>query len=59
MFWAHGNKDDIIAFSCQASGVAALTAAGIPVTAKEYDFGHDSSEAEFSDMLQVYSSLTT
>ncbi len=51
MLWAHGSGDSIIAFENQAVGVAALAAAGVPVTAKQYAFGHDSSEGEFDDVL--------
>ena len=53
MLWAHGSKDDIISFACQAAGAKAMRDAGVPVTTKEYDIGHDSSEAEFADVLQV------
>ncbi len=53
MLWAHGNKDEIIAFSCQAAGAAVMRDAGVPVTSKDYDMGHDSSEAEFADVLQA------
>ncbi len=35
------------------AGAEALRQAGVPVTVKEYDMAHDSSEAEFADVLQV------
>jgi hypothetical protein len=53
MLWAHGSKDDVIAFSCQAAGAAVMRDAGVPVTSKDYDMGHDTSESEFADVLQV------
>ncbi len=34
-------------------GAAALVSAGVPATVKQYDMEHDSSEAEFADVLQV------
>ena len=37
----------------RAVGAAALVSAGVPATVKQYDMEHDSSEAEFADVLQV------
>ena len=51
LFWGHGQKDEVIAFEMQAAGVEVLSAHGIPVTAKHYDMGHDSSEAEFDNII--------
>ena len=51
IFWGHGTKDDVIAFEMQAAGVEVLSKQGVPVTAKQYDMGHDSTEAEFADVL--------
>jgi predicted esterase len=51
--WGHGTQDEVIAFGCQQAGVAAMQEAGVPVTAVHYDMGHDSSEKEFADVLQV------
>ena len=53
VLWGHGSKDAIIAIDCQQAGAAALSAAGVPATVKQYDMEHDSSEAEFADVLQV------
>ena len=44
---------DPSAAAAGAAGAAALRQAGVPVTVKEYDMAHDSSEAEFADVLQV------
>jgi S-(hydroxymethyl)glutathione dehydrogenase/alcohol dehydrogenase len=51
VFWGHGKDDQVIAFENQAAGVEALSAQGVPVTAKQYDFAHDTNEAEFDDLL--------
>lgn len=51
IFWGHGRRDDVIAFENQAAGAAVLTAAGVPVLAKDYDVDHDASEAEMGDIL--------
>lgn len=49
--WAHGTQDSIVAFDNQSVGVTTLTEAGVPVVAKQYDLGHDTSEPEFDDIL--------
>jgi S-(hydroxymethyl)glutathione dehydrogenase/alcohol dehydrogenase len=51
IFWGHGRQDQIIAFDNQAVGIESLTAQGVPVSAKQYDFAHDSDETEFADVL--------
>lgn len=51
IFWGHGTQDEIVVLANQTVGVDVLTATGVPVTAKQYDIGHDTSEAEFDDIL--------
>jgi S-(hydroxymethyl)glutathione dehydrogenase/alcohol dehydrogenase len=51
IFWGHGAKDAVVAFENQAAGAAALAALGVPVVSRQYGFEHDSSEAEFDDVL--------
>lgn len=58
MFWAHGTKDEVILPEMQTEGVKALEAKGVPTTAKTYDFGHDSNEAEFDDIVSFLQAQT-
>ena len=51
IFWGHGREDNIVAFENQGVGVAALAAAHVPVTSKQYGFAHDSDEEEFGQVL--------
>lgn len=51
IFWGHGTKDEIVTIDNQSAGEAVLKAKGIPVVAKQYDVDHDSTEAEFDDIL--------
>lgn len=51
VFWGHGTKDEIVPAANQTAGEAVLKAKGIPVVAKQYDVAHDSTEAEFDDIL--------
>ena len=52
IFWGHGVDDNVVAFENFKEGVQVLRNANLSVEAKEYGFGHDSSEAEFADLLR-------
>jgi len=51
LFWGHGKSDKVISVEMQAAGAEVLESQGVTVTSKQYDIEHDTSEAEFSDVL--------
>ena len=52
IFWGHGTKDEVLPLENQTVGAEVLTKQGIEVTANQYDFGHDTNEAEFYEVLK-------